>query len=114
VNHKPAVFLVAVLAMAGHLIAGWVWVIPAAMIGGAAVASRGWLVGMSGVGLSWTGLVIFNFVAAPGPTVEMTRVMGALAGNLPGAAIVGLTLLSALTLGAAGGYFGASLRNIRR
>jgi hypothetical protein len=72
------------------------------------------LVGLVGVTLSWTALMIYSYVDSPGPTAEMSRVVAALAGGLPGPAVAALTVLAAALLGASGGFFGSALRTSLR
>lgn len=113
-NRSGATLLTAVLALLGHSTLGWIAVLPAAALGGFVVEKRGALTGLLGVATAWIGLVAFSYAVAPGPTVEMTRVVGGLAGGLPPALIPVATILAGCLLGAAGGWFGASARNILR
>lgn len=113
-SRAGATFLTAVLALLGHAIIGWPAVIPAAALGGFLVEKRGAVTGLLGVSMAWIGLVAYSYAVAPGPTVEMTRVVGGLAGGLPSLLIPVATILAGCVLGAAGGWFGASVRNILR
>jgi hypothetical protein len=103
---------VTVLALALHLVLGWVWTPIAGMVAGFWVGRRGWVAGMAAAGLSWSLLVLYSFVAAPRATAEMASVFGGILGNLPGAAVVGMTLLIGGLLGALGGLAGSSIARL--
>lgn len=103
------VLATAVLALMIHLALGWPWVVAAGVCGGFFAMRRGWLVGLAGVGLSWTVLIIYGLVVAAGPTQEMLRVMGALIGNITSPGVVALTLLIGCALGGLGGGIGTQL-----
>lgn len=79
----------------------------AGLAGGAWVVDRGWLVGGGAGLLSWSGWVVYTFVVAPAPTRELLRILGTLFGNIPGAAVVGATVLLGAVLGATGGWIGS-------
>lgn len=106
----------AVLALVLHLALGWAWTVVAGFAGGFWAAQRtsggrllsgwGWLVGALGVGIEWTVLVLYNFVVAGGATGRMMHTVGGLLGNLPGFAVVLLTVLVGAVLGAVGGLAG--------
>ncbi|NNE69017.1 MAG: hypothetical protein HKN29_01495 [Rhodothermales bacterium] len=113
-SRSGATFFTAVLALLAHLTLGWVAVIPAAALGGFLVEKRGATIGLVGVLTAWGLLVAYSYAIAPGPTQEMTRVVGALAGGLPSVAIPVATLLVGGLLGATAGWAGSSLRNILR
>jgi hypothetical protein len=105
-----ATLLTAVVSLLLHLTLGWPWTLVAGMVGGFLANRHNGLVGMAGVGVAWLGLVGWNYAVAPGPVAEMTRVMGALFGNLPGAVVVGGTLLIGLLLGLLGGRIGGQVK----
>lgn len=98
------------LALVLHLALGWAWTLGAGVVGGAWAGRRGWMVGLTGVGLDWLVLVLYNYIVAPEPTAEMARVMGALLGGWSGGATVVLTLLIGGLLGALGGAIGTQGR----
>jgi len=104
------VVLVAALAIACHLLFGWMWTCLAAVLGGSFAEKRGWLIGLSGLIFGWGTIVIFQFIQAPRQVSEMARVVGALAGGLPAAGTYVLTLLVAALIGATGGAVGAAVR----
>jgi hypothetical protein len=108
------ILLSAAVATVAHFTLGWLAVIPVAVLAGALHFKRGWLTGLGAILLSWSLIVLWSFVVAAGPTLEMTRALGELAGGLPAFAIVVATLVTAALLGAAGGAFGAAVRNIVR
>ncbi len=99
----------AILALLLHLLLGWMWTMLAGIAVGVWIGRRGWLVGGIGVGLSWLGLVLYNFVVAAGPVGRMTDTLGGILGNLPGPLIVALTVLIAGLLGAVGGAVGTQI-----
>ena len=99
----------AILALLLHMLLGWAWTILAGMAVGVWIGRRGWLVGGIGVGLSWLGLVLYNFVVAAGPVGRMTDTFGGILGNLPGFVIVAITVLLGVLLGMIGGGLGTQL-----
>lgn len=103
---------VVLLALAFHLMLGWAWSPVAGLAAGFWIGRRGWIAGMAAVGLSWLLLVTYSFAAAPRATAAMADVFGGILGNLPGAAIVGMTLLIGALLGALGGLAGSSLARL--
>lgn len=98
-----------ILAFALHLLLGWAWTILAGIVVGVWQGRRGWLVGAAGVGLSWLGLVVYNLVVAPGPVGRMADTLGGILGNLPGFAVMALTVLIGVLLGVVGGGLGTRL-----
>jgi hypothetical protein len=104
-------YVVCVLvALALHLTLGWLATILAGVVAGAWFIRKGWLWG-GAVGVAdWAILVAYNFIVASGPVSRMTAAVGGILGNLPGWAVVAVTLLIGAVLGMAGGYLGASLR----
>ncbi len=113
-SQRTGILLVAGLSVASHLLLGWWAVVPAAALGAMASQGKGWLTGLAGVLLAWAGIVAYSFVVAFGPTAEMARSLGQLAGGLPPPAIPVATLLVGALLGAVSGWLGHSLRNIVR
>ena len=95
-----------ILAFALHLLLGWGWTLAAGVAGGAWAVRRGWLVGALGVGLDWLAWLFYDYLTAQAATAEMVRVLGGILGNLPGGAVVGLTLLLGLVIGGLGGFIG--------
>ena len=113
-SRRTGILLTAGLAVIGHLFLGWWSVIPAAALGALVSQGKGWLTGLVGVLLAWAGFVAYSYGIAPGPTSEMARSLGQLAGGLPTATIPVATLLVGALLGAVSGWLGHSLRNIVR
>lgn len=97
------------LGLVLHLLLGWMWTMLAGMAVGVWIGRRGWFVGGIGVGLSWLGLVLYNFVVAAGPVGRMTDTFGGILGNLPGFVIVVITVLLGVLLGMIGGGLGTQL-----
>lgn len=104
------IVVVAVVSVLFHLLLGWQWTIVAGVFGGLLSDRRGWLLGGLGVGLSWLGLVIYNFAMALEPMQRMIDTMGGILGGLPGFVIVALTILIGLLLGLVGGGIGTQVR----
>lgn len=106
-----AVLVTALLSIAVHLMLGWKWTVFAGTIGGL-VAQRfsGWLVGAGGVALGWGAFVVYTAAVAPASLLVMVDTLATLAGNIPGEAMVGLTVLLGGLLGALGGGIGSVLR----
>lgn len=102
----------AALALVLHLLLGWGWTLGAAVVGGWWAGRHGWLVGAAGLLVSWGALVVYDYASAPGAVGEMLRAMGQILGNLPGAAVVGLTLLIGCLLGVVGGSLGTQLGRV--
>ena len=94
------------LAFALHLLLGWGWTLVAGIAGGFWAVRRGWLVGLLGVGLDWLAWLLYDYAVARAATSELVRILGGVLGNLPGGAVVGVTLLIGLVLGALGGFTG--------
>lgn len=102
------------LALILHLLLGWAWTVVAGVAVGIWKGPRGWLVGGIGVGLSWLGLVVYNYLVAAGPVGRMVDTLGGILGNLPGPVIVALTVLIGVLLGAVGGALGTQINLLAR
>lgn len=103
---------VTLLALALHLVLGWWWTAVAALIGGYWIGRRGWMLGAAAVGFDYLALVLYSYAADPRAFGVMTDTMGALVGNLPGAAIVAVTLAIGAATGALAGAAGSRLRRV--
>jgi hypothetical protein len=107
--------LLAILGTAGlsvflHWGLGWEATVLAGVAAGVGAPRRGWFVGAAGGSLGWTVLVVYTAaVAAPSLRV-LIDTLEALAGNIPGETVVGLTVLLGGVLGALGGGIGTLLR----
>lgn len=107
------VFLTALLSIGAHLALGWEWTVLAGVVGGLATRpSAGWLVGAGGTALGWATLVVYTAWVAPSSLRVLIDTLGSLAGNIPGAALVGTTVLLGGLLGALGGGIGSVLRTL--
>jgi hypothetical protein len=113
-SSRSGILLTAVLSAGSHLLLGWWAVVPVTALVVFFTEGRGWLTGLAGVFLAWAGFVAYSFAIAPGPTTEMARSLGQLAGGLPEATIPVVTLVVGAVLGAVSGWLGHSLRNIVR
>jgi len=105
------VLLTALLSLGVHLALGWEWTVLAGIVGG--VLSRpswGWLVGAGGTALAWAALVIYSAWIAPASFRILLDTVASLAGNIPGATLVGMTVFMGALLGALGGGIGSVLR----
>lgn len=103
-------FLTVLLSITAHVLLGWEWTILAGVVGGAISRQHaGWFVGAGGVGLGWASLLIYTATAAPASLRILVDTLSSLAGNIPGAALVGLTVLLGSLLGALGGGIGSLL-----
>lgn len=104
-----------VTALVLHLTLGWAWTVVGGVVGGWLAVRRGWLVGLLGVGFGWLVLLAYAHVVAFGPVRVMTDTMAGIiagGGNLPGAALVALTLFIGLLLGGLGGGIGSQLARL--
>ena len=105
-----ALFVVFLLSLVLHVLLGWLWTPLAAFLVGLFRPRWATLRGGAGVALGWAAMLFWFYVTATQPTAAMLEVLGGLLGNLPGEAIVGLTLALAFLLGALGGLAGGLLR----
>lgn len=101
-----------VLALALHLLLGWSWTLLAGVAGGFWTGRRGWLIGLLGVGLEWLLLLVYTYLVDAQAAGAMAGQLGGILGNLPGLAIVGLTLLIGILMGTLGGALGGILRQL--
>ena len=108
----PKVLCGGAAALVIHLVIGWAWTLAAGVGAGFWQGRCGWLAGAGSVGLSFSLLIAYNFVAAPVPVGRMGAVMGGIMGGLPPAAVFVLTGLIGLLIGAVGGGLGAAARQI--
>ncbi|GIV59128.1 hypothetical protein GQ464_015365 [Rhodocaloribacter litoris] len=108
------IVVVLLLSLVLHLTLGWAWTLLAGVVAGWWKGRGGWWAGAAGVGLGWLVLVAYNYAVAAAAIAEMTRVVGAILGNLPGFVVVGLTLLIGSALGALGGAAGTQAAAVFR
>lgn len=104
------ILLVGVLALTLHLLLGWHWALGASFVAGIVTPRHGWFIGAAGTALAWAGLVLYAFWADPESTRVLLDALGALAGNIPGSAIVALTVGLGALLGGLGGAIGTLSR----
>ena len=103
------VVLCTAIAVFLHIVLGWQWTILAGILCSMMSAQKGWLKGALCVASGWGILVLFNYLSSPEPVGRMLEFAGSLMGNLPGAAIVVLTLVIGGLLGMFGGMIGTQL-----
>ena len=106
----PVVLLgTAALTVLLHWGVGW-FVTPLAGVGAGVWSTRWhWFVGAAGVGLGWTGSVLYTAAVAPGAFRVLLDTLGTLAGTIPGDAFVALPVLLGSLLGGLGGGIGRCL-----
>jgi hypothetical protein len=104
------VLLTALLSIAAHLTLSWEATVLAGLVGGLLSRRFGWFVGACGTALGWGVLVLYTAWAAPASLDILLDTIGALAGNIPGEALVGLSVFLGALLGALGGGIGTILR----
>lgn len=106
--------LVLLAAVLLHVILGWAWTMLAGVLAGMWVDRRGWLVGGSVVALDWLLLIGWNFVVAGHAVSRMLSTVGGIIGNMPGLAVVGVTLLIGAVVGTLGGVIGSGIAALTR
>jgi hypothetical protein len=104
------ILISAVLAGALHWGVGWGATPLAGAVAGAWSARWHWWAGAASVGLAWAGATVYTAAVAPGSFRVLLDTLGALGGNIPGAALVALPVLTGSLLGALGGAIGRQLR----
>jgi len=110
-----AFLLTALLSVVVHFVLGWEWTILVGGVGGGISRSYpGWVVGAVGVGTGWAALVIYTAWGSSASFRILLDSLSSLAGNIPGEALVGLTVLLGTLLGALGGGMGSLLRQLVR
>jgi len=107
-------FLIALVALAIHLLIGWPWTVLGGVLAGLVKGRWGWAYGGLGVALSWMGLVFWNYIVVPAETGKTYALLGDLLGNLSPTLVVGITLLLGAVLGMLGGLIGTQLRFLIR
>ncbi len=110
---RRATIIGLLVALAFHLALGWQFSAIGAIVAGFLAPQKGVRVGALSVAFGWGLLIIFNFVVATPETVEMTRIMAALLGNLPPFVTVLITLCIGLLLGSIGGWVGSAMKSTR-
>lgn len=99
-----------VVALALHILLGWPWSVLGGAVAGVLSPKSGWLVGSAAVGLSWSLLILYNFVVAPPETTRFLSITGGLFGNMSGTFVVVVTVLIGVVLGLLGGTIGGLAR----
>ena len=100
------------LSLLLHLLLSWEWTLVAGIVSGFWFVHRGWLYGAAAVGLEWVLVLLYNYAVDARAVGLMTDAMGSILGNLPGFAIVAMTLAIALLLGGLGGAGGTQVRRL--
>ena len=106
------IFVTALFAVGLHFLVGWEWTVLAGVVAGVWSSSslRAGVIGAGGVALGWAVFVVYTAAVAPASFRILLDTMGSLSGNIPGEALVGMTVLLGGVLGALGGGIGAMLR----
>lgn len=104
------ILVTAILSVVLHVSLGWEATVVAGAVGGIWAPRHGWFVGALGTALAWAGLVVYSSAVATPAVRVLLDTMGTLAGNIPGKALVGLTVFLGAVLGALGGAVGTVLR----
>ena len=101
------------VALAAHVVLGWMFSVAGAVASGYMVAKRGWAAGAAALMAAWGAIILFQYIRAPAQVSEMARVVASLMGNLPAFMTFVITLALACLLGMAGGALGASAGALR-
>lgn len=104
--------LLLLLAGSLHLTLGWEWTAASGLAAGCWIPCRGWLVGGGVVGLDYLFFVVFSFAGDPRAVQAMTETMGGFLGNMPSFAVVALTVVIGILIGATSGAAGTQLRSL--
>ncbi|MBN8590018.1 MAG: hypothetical protein J0L94_17025 [Rhodothermia bacterium] len=96
-----------------HLVLGWMFAPLATFAGGFWQGSGGGRLGSAAMGLSWLGLMVWNYVVAPEAMQKMFVTMSGILGNLPAFGYPLLTLIFAVLLGGLSGYLGGQLAKLK-
>ena len=106
------IIVTALLSVGLHLSLGWEWTVLAGLVAGgwAPRPLEGGLVGAGGTALGLAVFVVHTAVVAPASLRVLLDTVGGLAGNIPGEALVGATVLVGGVIGLLGGSIGATLR----
>lgn len=101
-----------ILTLLVHVALGWLWGAASGMAAGILWSRGAWWKAALVVSCSWAILVLYSLSTAPGPTLELHRLLGGLAGGLPAwSAPFGVVAVGGL-LGLAGGLVGSGIRRV--
>lgn len=104
------VLVSAILSILLHWLVGWEATVLAGLFAGFLSPHGHWFAGACAVALGSAVSVVYSAAIAPASFRVLLDTLGGLAGNIPGEAIVGLTVLLGGVLGALGGTVGHRLR----
>jgi len=90
-----------------HVTLGWAWTVVAGVGAGVGRPQQGWGWGAGGVALGWGLLLGYTLFAAPESTRLLFDLIGSFQGNIPGEAVVGLSVITGAILGGLGGGLGS-------
>ncbi len=109
---SPIVVILATAVLAGvlHWGVGWMATPLAGAVAGVWATRWHWWAGAAGVGGAWAAATVYTAAVAPGSFRVLLDTLGALGGNIPGAAFVALSVFVGSLLGALGGGIGRCLR----
>lgn len=102
------------LALALHVTCGWAWTVLAGGVVGGWRPLWGWFWGAAGGVLGWASLTLYTALTTPSSLRILVDTLGALGGNIPGALLVGASVVLGGTLGGLGGGLGMIARRIVR
>jgi len=109
-DSKPLRIGICILvALSLHLALGWEWSLLAGVFCGLFIRIKAWLWGAVSTSVAWSILIVYNLIQAREPVLDMLSTMGQILGNLPGALIVLLSVLTGGLLGLIGGEIGTRL-----
>lgn len=100
------IVLIGILALGIHLLLGWEWTLCAGIVAGAVTPRHGWFVGAAGTALAWASVLVYSFAVAPAATRVLLDTLSGFAGNIPGSALVALTVALGALVGGLGGAIG--------
>ena len=102
------------VAIAAHVLFGWVWSASGALLAGFLSTRRSAWTGAVALVLSWGILLAWNLAVATAESFNMMETMGDLLGGMPGIVIPLATLLVAGLIGLLAGALGGALRPNRK
>lgn len=109
-KNRIAVAVGVIVALALHVMLGWMWSVAGSLVAGFMVSKRSAWSGALTLIVSWALLIGWNMAVAPAENLNMMETMAELLGGMPGFVIPFATLLIAAVLGLAAGALGGALK----